>query len=73
MAAWAEDDGTLGEGWINLGLTKLFYVPRFPTHTLFWDVICKGGATLYFAGLLFNCMFYGVVIERLYSLIKNDK
>lgn len=73
MAAVGEDEGTLGDGWISLGFAKLFNVLRFPTHTLFWSLISEGSATLYFASLICNCMFYGLVIERFYSLFKNDK
>ena len=70
IAAWAEDEGTLGTNIIWMTFAKLFYVLRFPTHTLLWTLISKGGATIYFGGLLINCMFYGLITERLFSLFK---
>lgn len=73
LAAWAEDEGTLGTNIIWLTFAKLFYILRFPTHTLFWTVITSGGATIYFTGLLINCLFYGLLTERLISLFKTNK
>ena len=70
LAAFGEDEGTLGTNIIWVTFAKLFYVLRFPTHTLLWTLICKGGATIYFSGLLINCMFYGLLTERLISLFK---
>ncbi len=73
LAAWAEDEGTLGTNIIWLTFAKLFYVLRFPTHTLLWTVITSGGATIYFVGLFINCLFYGLLTERIFSLIKTSK
>jgi len=70
LAAFGEDEGTLGTNIIWVTFAKLFYVLRFPTHTLLWTSICKGGASIYFGGLLINCMFYGLLTERLISLYK---
>jgi len=70
LAAFGEDEGTLGTNIIWVTFAKLFYVLRFPTHTLLWKLICEGGATIYFGGLLINCMFYGLLTERLISLFK---
>ena len=69
MAAWAEDEGTLGYNSFWLLFSKLFYLFRFPTHTLMWTVF-SNGATMYFLGLLINCMFWGLLIERLSWLVK---
>lgn len=73
LAAWAEEEGTLGTNIIWVAFAKLFYVLRFPTHTLLWALFLKGGATIYFAGLIINCLFYGFVTERLFSLVKHKR
>ena len=73
LAVWAEDEGTLGTNIIWLTFAKLFYVLRFPTHTLLWTVITNGGATIYFVGLFINCLFYGLLTERLFSIFKTNK
>ena len=70
LAAWGEDEGTLGTNIFWVAFAKLFYVLRFPTHTLFWTIFSNGGATIYFVGLIINCMFYGLLTERLISLFK---
>ena len=70
LAAWGEDEGTLGISIFWVTFAKLFYVLRFPTHTLLWTIFSNGGATIYFIGLIINCMFYGLLIERLISLFK---
>ena len=72
LAAWAEDEGTIGTNVIWLTFAKLFYVLRFPTHTLLWTLFSNGGL-VYFAGLLINCMFYGFLTERLLSVIKRKR
>ena len=73
MAAWAEDEGTLGNGWFGLMFARLFDVLRFPTHVLFWPAIVDGGGALYFGTLLVNCIVYGLVIERVLSCFRRDK
>ena len=70
LAAWAEDEGTLGTNILWVTFAKLFYVLRFPTHTLLWTIFSNGSTTIYFIGLIINCMFYGLLIERLISLFK---
>ena len=73
-AAWAQDEGTLGTNLLGQAFVAIFYLLRFPTHTLFWSVIANGGALLFFGGLFINCMFYGLVVERITSLLrKNEK
>jgi len=71
LAAWAEDEGTLGTNLFWIVFAKLFYILRFPTHTLLWGFISKvdsGG--VFMGGLAINCMFYGFLIERLISVLK---
>ena len=70
LAAWGEDEGTLGTNIFWVTFAKLFYILRFPTHTLLWTIFSNGGATIYFVGLIINCMFYGLLTERLISLFK---
>lgn len=73
LAAWAEDEGTLGTNIIWATFAKLFKVLRFPTHTLFWTIITKCGATIYFLGLVLNCMFYGLLTERFFFVIRHKQ
>jgi hypothetical protein len=61
----AEEEGTMGDSKIGMILAKLFYVFRFPTHTIFWSIM-PDGLFIFFGGLLFNSMFYGFLIERLF-------
>lgn len=72
FAAWGDDEGTLGNNIIWVTLSKLFYILRFPTHTLFWKLFSINGI-LFFAGLIINCMFYGLIIERIVFLFKLSK
>ncbi len=73
LAAWGEDEGTLGTNIIWVTFAKLFYVLRFPTHILLWPLITKCGAIIFFSGLLINCLFYGLLTERLIYYIKQLK
>lgn len=69
MAAWGEDEGNkLNLFW--LFFAKLFYILRFPTHVLFWGFLTKHGGSYFILGLIVNCFFYGLVVERLFSLRK---
>ena len=70
LAAWGEDEGTLGTNIIWITFSKLFYILRFPTHTLLWTLITNGGAITFFGGLLINCLFYGLLTERIIYFIK---
>ena len=75
LAAWAEDEGTLGTNIVWTTFAKLFYVLRFPTHTLFWAFITKSSGTFFFLGLGLNCLFYGFITERLiafYKILRHD-
>ena len=64
FAAWAEDEGTLGSGIFPGMLSKLFYVLRFPAHVLFWKVFSYN-AVLFFTGLVLDCLFFSLLIERI--------
>ncbi|MOA19035.1 hypothetical protein D3C78_1393870 [compost metagenome] len=70
VAAATRDEGTGGDGVLVKILEKLFYIFRFPTHTLFFRFL---NTKLFFIGLLFNCLFYGFVIERLLTFCKSRK
>jgi len=73
IAAAAEDEGTIGTNKIWLFLAKLFYIFRFPTHTLLWPLIGIGGLFTFLGGLIINCMFWALTIERLIFLIKHKE
>jgi hypothetical protein len=73
VAAWAADEGTLGTNIIWVVFFKLFYILRFPTHTLFWAIFCNAGIVVYLSGLIINCMFYGFLTERIYSVFRQEK
>lgn len=70
LAAWGEDEGTLGSNLIWLTFAKLFYILRFPTHTLLWGLITKGGAVFFIGGLVINCILYGLLTERIIYFMK---
>ncbi|WP_316768244.1 hypothetical protein [Pedobacter frigiditerrae] len=74
LAAFGEDEGTLRPDdtfWNFFAL--LFHIIRFPTHTLLWPIITSGGPLTFFGGLFINCMFYGLVVERITSLFRKKK
>ena len=64
IAAAARDEGTGGDGIIVTVLEKLFYIFRFPTHTIFFQFM---DGAMFFVGLFINCLFYGFIIERAFS------
>jgi len=73
LCAFAQEEGTLSNNIITLFFAKLFYILRFPTHTLFFSIFSKG-TILFFGGLVMNCLFYGFITERIiyvYKRIKN--
>ena len=72
FAAWGDDEGTLGTNIFWVTLSKLFYVLRFPTHTLLWELFSFNGL-LFIGGLIINCMFYGLLIERTAFILKLTK
>ncbi len=52
-------------------LSELFNILRFPTHVLLPDLT---KTSLYFAlGLVVNCFFYSLVIERIVYIIFHKK
>jgi hypothetical protein len=69
-AAWAQYEGTLGSNLLGQAFVAIFYILRFPTHTLFWSFIANGGVFMLFSGIFINCMFYGVITERIFSIFK---
>ena len=74
FAAWAQDEGTIGANLLAQAFVAIFYILRFPTHTLLWPIISAAGPFTFFGGLFINCMFYGLVVERITSLLrKNEK
>jgi len=68
LTAFAADDGNVSGG-IWLLFSKLFYVLRFPTHTLFWHFF-SANHTLFLAGLLINCLLFSFLIERIIAWSK---
>ena len=72
--AFGLDEGTLRpEDTVGNFFARLFYVIRFPAHTLLWPIINAGGPLTFFGGLFINCMFYGLVVERITSLFRKKK
>ncbi|MET0637456.1 MAG: hypothetical protein ABWZ25_15600 [Chitinophagaceae bacterium] len=53
-------------------LSGLFEVLRFPTHTLF-PKLAETSSVVFCAGLLINSLFYGLILERLFAVIKSRK
>lgn len=70
IAAAARDEGTGGDGVIVKTLEKLFHIFRFTTHTLVFQFM---NGSMFLIGLLFNCLFYGLFIERFLSLKTRTK
>lgn len=70
IAAAARDEGTGGDGIIVRSFEKLFYIFRFPTHTLFFQFM---NGSMFFFGLFLNCLFYGLIVERLFSFNKKKE
>jgi hypothetical protein len=67
--AWAKDEGTMGSGFFKNMLADSFSIFRFPTHVLFWGFF-SSSAQSFFVGLTMNCLFWGLIIERSFWLIK---
>lgn len=74
FAAFVEDEGTLkpDDAFLNI-FAQVFRILRFPTHTLLAPILEFGGPITFLGGLLFNCLFYGLVAERIASLIIKSK
>ncbi len=66
----AKEEGTLGTNIIWIAFEKLFYILRFPLHTIIQAFGFIIDAKIYFLGVLINCLFYSLLIERLISFLK---
>ncbi|RYY53705.1 MAG: hypothetical protein EOO09_17030 [Chitinophagaceae bacterium] len=53
-------------------LSGLFNVLRFPTHTLAGD-FADSNNIVFFVGLLCNCLFYGLLYERIRYFIREKR
>lgn len=69
LFAAAEDEGTGSVNGFSLIAAKLFYIFRFPTHTILWETFSNGGG-VFFLGLFINSLLYGFLIERIVAIIK---
>jgi len=69
VAAFGRDEGTLenDDGIVWNLLADSFDIFRQPTHGLFWDSIVENGG-LFIPGLLFNILFWSLLIERMIYL-----
>jgi hypothetical protein len=69
VAAFGRDEGTLDkdDGIVWTLLADSFDIFRQPTHGLFWDLIIENGG-LFMSGLLFNILFWSLLVERMTSL-----
>lgn len=70
--AAAEDEGASQGGLVSNSLVGLFYIFRFPIHTLLWSFIIDHKA-LYLPGLLLNVAFYALLLERLVAIVWKKK
>ena len=73
-SAVAMDEGRTLHG-IQLFVAKLFSILRFPTFPLLIFIFSVNPLSslnilLLLLGLLINCMFYGLVVERIYFLFR---
>jgi len=69
LAAFGEDEGDrLNLFW--LPFAKLYYILRFPTHTLFFNFFVTEGGLRFYFGLFINTIIYAFLIERLFTLYK---
>lgn len=75
LAAWARDEGQIDEqsGAFQNFLADSFYFFRLPTHELFWDSISENASTLFLPSLLFNIVFWSILIERLVAVTMRSK
>ena len=63
-----QEEGKESSNIVVVILTKLFDVLRFPTHTLF-PRLAEQNSIVFCAGLLFNCLFYALIFERIHTYI----
>jgi len=73
FAAFAESEGTIGNNFVLMILAKLFLIFRFPTHVIFWNFISNSSPIMFYVGLLINSLIYGLLIERIITIIKRKK
>jgi hypothetical protein len=73
VAFFAIDEGATDLGFIETLLAKLFYIFCFPTQPSFWSIVIKDGITAFISTLIFNCVFYGFITERVYSYFVNKR
>ena len=66
LAAGAVDEGTDGNSALIQALAKLFYIFRFPMHTIFFNFMA---GSFFFLGLGINCLFYSFITERIVSAL----
>ncbi|WP_157257956.1 hypothetical protein [Pedobacter ginsenosidimutans] len=64
IAAAAVEEGTDGNSSTTRAIAKLYYIFRFPTHSLFFSFM---DGHFFFLGLGINCLFYGFIMERVVS------
>jgi len=66
LGAWGRDEGTLenDDSRIWNFFADSYHFFRQPTHGLFWDFIVNDGL-LFFPGLIFNILFWSLIVERL--------
>lgn len=63
--------GTVSSNFLLVGLTAMYQVLRFPMHSFFH--FFENSAVLFCIGFLLNCLFYGLIYERIYSYSKGMK
>ena len=68
VAVFGIEEGTLPPTLFWRIGEKLFFILRFPTHTILEVFVLKGGWFVFTTGLLLNCLLYAFISERLYSL-----
>ena len=61
-----------GGGFLGSFLSGLFNVLRFPVHTLL-GTVAESNNLLFTAGLVLNCLFYGLLYERIYTWLRRKK
>ncbi len=67
-AAAGEDEGNR-LNWFWFFFAKLYYILRFPTHTLLFNFFVNGWFR-FLLGLFINSIIYGFLVERLFSLFR---
>ncbi len=52
-------------------VSRLWTILRFPVYTIFWKFLFSQNNQIYFiGGVLINCIFYALILERIFSLHK---